>query len=45
MENIIGTIKYSQLSRKQPPLVHKKVVAYERWSLTGKIKEVSPKMY
>ena len=36
---------YSQFSRKQLPLVHKKVVAYERWSLTGTIKEISPKLY
>ena len=33
---------YSQLSRKRPPLVHEKVVAYERWSLTGTINEMSP---
>ena len=31
-------MKYSQLS-KQPPLVHEKLVAYERWSLTGTINE------
>ena len=33
--NIIDDfLKYSQLSRKRPPLVHDKVVAYGRWSLT-----------
>ena len=32
--------KYSQLSRKRPPLVHDKVVAYGRWSSTGKIKKI-----
>ena len=32
---------YSQLSRKRPPLGHDKVVAYRRWSLTGKINEIS----
>ena len=31
----------SQLSRKRPPLVHDKVVAYGRWSLTGKINKIS----
>ena len=31
---------YSQLSRKRPPLVHEKVVAYGRWSLTGKINKL-----
>ena len=36
---------YSQLSRKRPPLVHEKVVTYERWSRTGKINEISPKLY
>ena len=30
---------YSQLSRKRPPLVHDKVVAYGRWSSMGKIKK------
>ena len=32
---------YSQLSCKRPPLVHDKVVAYGRWSLTGKINKLS----
>ena len=31
--------KYSQLSRKWPPLVHDKVIAYGRWSSMGKIKK------
>ena len=29
---------YSQLSRKRPPLVHDKVVAYGRWLSMGKNK-------
>ena len=33
--------EYSQLSRKRPPLVHDKVVAYGRWSLTRKINKIS----
>ena len=32
-------LKYSQLSRKWPPLVHDKVVTYGRWSSMGKIKK------
>ena len=34
----------SQPSRKRPPLVHEKVVAYEKWSLTGTINEINPKL-
>ena len=32
---------FQVLSRKRPPLGHDKVVAYGRWSLTGKIKHIS----
>ena len=35
---------YSQLSCKQPPLVHDKVVAYKRWLSTRKIKIINPKL-
>ena len=38
-------IKCSQLSRKRPVFVHEKVVAYDRWSLEGTIKEISPNLY
>ena len=31
---------YSQLSRKRPPLVHDKVVAYGRWSLMRRINKI-----
>ena len=37
----INVAQYSQLSRKRPPLVQDKVVAYGRWSLTGKINKIS----
>ena len=41
-ENVMaGAHTYSQLSRKRPPLGHDKVVAYRRWSLTGKINNIS----
>ena len=40
-----GCCGYSRLSRKRPLLVHGKMVAYERWSLTGTINEISPKLY
>ena len=36
--------KYTQLSRKRPVLVHDKVVAYGRWSSTGKIKKKNLKL-
>ena len=39
-QEVGSIIKYSQLSHKRSRLVHEKVVAYERWSLTGKIKTV-----
>ena len=45
MTGMIHFSSYSQLSRKRPLLVHEKVVAYERWSLTGTINEISPKLY
>ena len=35
----VSFFNYSQLSRKQPPLVNDKVVAYRRWSSMGKIKK------
>ena len=34
-------VAYSQLSRKRPPLVHEKVVAYERCSLTRKSTKIA----
>ena len=37
--NSICKYVHSQLSRKWPPLVHDKVVAYGRWSSMGKIKK------
>ena len=37
--------EYSQLSRKRPPLVHENVITYKKWSLMGKINEMSPKLY
>ena len=43
--NEAGNFTYNQLSRKRPLLVHEKVVAYERWPLTGTIDEISPKLY
>ena len=39
---ITNCSKYSLLSHKQPPLLQIKVVAYRRWSLTGKIKKINP---
>ena len=41
LRSVSGSRKthYSQLSRKQPPLVHEKVAAYERWSITETINE------
>ena len=42
-QTLSSAIDYSQLSRKRPPLVHGKVVAYERWSLTGKNQLNKPK--
>ena len=36
--------KYSQLSRKRPPLVHDDVVACARWSLMGRINKINPKL-
>ena len=38
---VVCVCVYSQLSRKRPPLVHDKVVAYGRWSLTRKINKIS----
>ena len=35
--NFIG---YSQLSRKRPPSLHDKVVAYGSWSSSGKLKKI-----
>ena len=34
----------SELSSKQPPLVHDKVVAYRRWSLMRKINKINAKL-
>ena len=45
ISGVSTVLKYSQLSRKQPPLVHEKVVAYKRRSLMGTINEISPKLY
>ena len=39
------TFVYSQLSRKRQPLVHEKVVAYERWTLMRKINEIKSKLH
>ena len=42
--SIFNIYYYSQLSRKLPPLVQDKVIAYGRWWLTGKINNISPKL-
>ena len=34
-------LNYSQLTRKRPPLMHDKVVAYGRWSSTIKVMKIN----